>query len=263
MAESSSSTARFQMVGTRAAINDVPVPDVIEQQVQALEDAILRVPDFAFDLSKTLIETICKTILADIGQPAVNLDGPQLLKETTNRLSLLPRGHTETKKTRDSITRTLKGLETAVQGLCELRNNFGLSSHGRDGFSARLDLRQATLAAQAADTIVSFLYRTHRDALAQTPGARVYYEDHADFNDAFDLDNELIRLGDLELLPSRVLYHADTEAYKAALNDFITERDGGEDNGDEPAAAEAAAVPDAAVQEANAEPEDNVEGGPE
>src|SRR5258708_22395366 len=101
-----------------------------------------------------------------------------------------------------------------------------MASHGRDSFSARLDLRQATLAAQAADTIVSFLYRIHRDALMQTPGARVYYEDHADFNEAFDRDNEPVRLGDIELLPSRVLFHGDLEAYKAALNEHLAERSG-------------------------------------
>ena len=56
---------------------------------------------------------------------------------------------------------------------------------------------------------MTFLYRIHRDALMQSPGARVYYEDHADFNEAFDGDNELIRLGDVELLPSRVLFHGD------------------------------------------------------
>ena len=102
--------------------------------------------------------------------------------------------------------------------------------HGRDVFSTRLDLRQATLAAQAADTIVSFLYRIHRDALGRSPGARVYYEDHADFNEVFDNYNELIRLGELELLPSQVLFHVDLQAYKTALNEFIAERDGeGED----------------------------------
>lgn len=100
-----------------------------------------------------------------------------------------------------------------------------MASHGRDSFTARLDLRQATLAAQAADTIVSFLYRIHRDALTQTPGARVYYEDHSDFNEAFDRDYEVIRLGELELLPSRVLFHTDREAYKTALNEYIAERD--------------------------------------
>ena len=113
-----------------------------------------------------------------------------------------------------------------VQGLCEFRNSYGMASHGRDAFSARLDLRQATLAAQAADTIVSFLYRIHRDALSQNPGARIYYEDHADFNEAFDNDNGTIRVSDLGLRPSEVLFKGDLEAYKAALNDHIAEQSG-------------------------------------
>lgn len=236
MAEPSTARARFQMVGARANILDGPIVEVIDQQVRALEDAIERVPDFAFDLAKTLVESVCKTILEDIGRPAdPNWDAPKIMRETITYLSMLPRGHPNAAKARESITKTLNGLHTTVQGLCELRNDYGLASHGRDGFSARLDLRQATLAAQAADTIVSFLYRIHRDALMQTPGARVYYEDHADFNEAFDRDNETIRLGNLELLPSRVLFHADREAYKAALNDHLAERDGTE-NGDGPPA---------------------------
>lgn len=237
MAEPSTVQARFQMVGARAAVLDGPIAEAIEQQINAIENALSSVPDFAFDLSKTLVESVCKTVLADIGQPAgPNWDAPKLLRETTNRLALLPRNHPDPAKARDSVEKTIRGLLQTIQGLCELRNGYGMASHGRDGFSARLDLRHATLAAQAADTIVSFLYRIHRDALMQTPGARVYYEDHADFNEAFDRDNEPIRLGDVELMPSRVLFRGDREAYKAALNDYIAERDGG-DNGT-PGAAE-------------------------
>lgn len=224
---------RFQMVGARAAVLDGPIAEAIEQHINAIESALESVPDFAFDLSKTLVESVCKTVLADIGQPAnPNWDAPRLLKETTSRLALLPPGHPDPVKARDSVEKTIRGLLQSIQGLCELRNGYGMASHGRDSFSARLDLRQATLAAQAADTIVSFLYRIHRDALMQTPGTRVYYEDHGDFNETFDRDNEVIRLGDLELLPSRVLFHTDREAYKAALNDYVAERDGCAD-GDE------------------------------
>ncbi|KND60263.1 abortive phage resistance protein [Candidatus Burkholderia verschuerenii] len=226
MAESSAVQVRFQMVGARAAIADGPFAESIEQQIHAIENALESVPDFAFDLSKTLVESVCKTFLADIGQPAdPNWDAPRLLRETTNRLSLLPRNHPDPQKARDSVEKTIRGLLQTIQGLCELRNNYGMASHGRDNFTARLDLRQATLAAQAADTIVSFLYRIHRDALIQVPGASVYYEDHADFNDAFDRAYEVIKFGELELLPSRVLFHADREAYKNALNEFL-EREG-------------------------------------
>jgi hypothetical protein len=231
------------MVGARAAVLDGPIAEAIEQQIHAIEDALSSVPDFAFDLSKTLVESVCKTVLADIGQPAdPNWDAPKLLKETTNRLALLPRNHPDPAKARDSVEKTIRGLLQTIQGLCDLRNGYGMASHGRDGFSARLDLRQATLAAQAADTIVSFLYRIHRDALMQSPGARVYYEDHASFNDAFDRDNEPIRLGDVELLPSRVLFHGDREAYKAALNEYLAEQSGA-------ANGTGAAAPGAAGQE--------------
>lgn len=234
MADAVTAATRFQMAGARAAVSDGPIAEAIEQQINAIENALESVPDFAFDLSKTLVESVCKTVLADIGRPAdPNWDAPKLLRETTNRLALLPRHHPDPAKARNSVEKTIRGLLQTIHGLCELRNNYSMASHGRDGFSARLDLRQATLAAQAADTIVSFLYRIHRDALMQTPGARVYYEDHADFNEAFDRDNELIRIGALELLPSQVLFHTDREAYKATLNEFLAERDGNGEAGED------------------------------
>jgi hypothetical protein len=238
----------FQMVGARAAMLEGPIAEAIEQQIHAIENALESVPDFAFDLSKTLVESVCKTVLADVGQPSdPNWDAPKLLRETTQRLALLPRGHPDPTRARESIEKTIRGLLQTIQGLCELRNRYGMASHGRDGFSARLDLRQATLAAQAADTIVSFLYRIHRDAMQQSPGARIYYEDHKDFNESFDRDNEVIRLGNLQLLPSRVLFHTDAEAYRAQLNDYITERMGGGDDENDVGSTDGGAVQDTPV----------------
>jgi hypothetical protein len=140
---------RFQMVGARAAVSGGSTSEAIEQHIHAIENALESVPDFAFDLSKTLGESVCKTVLADIGQPVdPKWDAPKLLRETTNRLSLLPRKHPNPAKARDSVEKTIRGLLQTLQGLCELRNNYEMASHGRDVFSARLDLRQATLAAQ-------------------------------------------------------------------------------------------------------------------
>ena len=97
------------MVGTRSAIVDGPRVEPIEQQIEAIENALESVPDFAFDLSKTLVESVCKTMLADIGQPAdPKWDAPKLLKETTNHLNLLPRNHPNPAKTRDSVEKTIR-----------------------------------------------------------------------------------------------------------------------------------------------------------
>ena len=143
-------TYQFQMVGARSAILDGPIAGPIQQQINAIENALASVPDFAFDLSKTLVESVCKTVLADIGYAAdPNWDAPRLLKETTNRLNLLPRNHPDGAKARDSVEKTIRGMLQTIQGLCELRNNYGLASHGRDAFTDRMDLRQATLAAQS------------------------------------------------------------------------------------------------------------------
>ena len=233
MAESSTARAPFQMVGARTAVLDGPIAESIEQQIRIIESSLESVPDFVFDLSKTLVESVCKTVLADLGQPAdPKWSAPRLLKETTNLLALLPRNHPVPAKGRKSVKRTINGLLQTIQGLCELRNSYGMASHGRDGLSARLGLRQATLAAQAADTIVSFLYRSHRDALIQSPGTRIYYEDHTDFNETFDNDNETIRVSDLGLRPSEVLFKGDPGAYKAGLIDHIAEQDGFDDRDD-------------------------------
>ena len=39
------------MVGARSAILDGPIAEAIEQQIDAIENALASVPDFAFDLS--------------------------------------------------------------------------------------------------------------------------------------------------------------------------------------------------------------------
>jgi hypothetical protein len=218
---SESESRPFQMHGCRAAV--LPVAAAFEPQIQAIEDSIQRVPDFAFDLSKALVESVCRTVLADLGTPAdPSWNCPRLLRETTDRLSLLPRGHSNAGTARESVITTIRGLLQTIQGLCELRNSFGMASHGRDISAARLGQRQATLAAQAADAIASFLYRTHRDALAEQPADRVYYEDHPDFNQWLDQQFELIVIGEERLAPSKVLFYTAINSYKLSLTEFLS-----------------------------------------
>ena len=59
MVKPSATQARFLMISTRAAVLDGPTAEAIEQQIHAIENALLSVPDFAFDLSKTLVESVC------------------------------------------------------------------------------------------------------------------------------------------------------------------------------------------------------------
>ncbi|MDT9120715.1 abortive infection family protein, partial [Escherichia coli] len=50
----------------------------------------------------------------------------------STHLAFLPPSASGEAATRDSLKRTLGGLSTAIQGICELRNQCGFASHGSD-----------------------------------------------------------------------------------------------------------------------------------
>src|SRR4051812_5019771 len=117
----SSSVPLFVMHGARAAISNGLLH--IESHVDAIESAVNENPGLAFDLAKTLIESACKTILTErsIGfNPSDDL--PNLYKSTITHLPLLPLAASSSSTVRQSLMRTLNGLHTAIQGVCELRN---------------------------------------------------------------------------------------------------------------------------------------------
>jgi hypothetical protein len=78
---------------------------------------------------------------------------------------------------------------------------------------------QALLAAQAADAIVGFLHRVHRQERA-SPGTRLDYDDNQALNTYVDEANEVVRIFDLEYRPSEVLFRVDQEAYREILSGF-------------------------------------------
>jgi len=86
---------------------------------------------------------------------------------------------------------------------------------------------QARLAAQAADTIVGFLYRIHlQDRTLPTP--RALYDDNSAFNEFVDEAHGLIQIFEVELRPSEVLFQAEPESYRVYLAEFNTEAESSE-----------------------------------
>jgi len=193
----------------------------IEEQVDALERAVVENPGLAFDLAKTLVESACRTILAERKQSHSSDDDlPKLFKTVTAFLPLAPSSASANSGGHNSLKRTLSGLHTALQGVCELRNEFGFASHGTDGTRLRMESIQAMLAAQAADTIVGFLHATHRKDQADHLSPALRLEDHADFNDYIDDAHDSIQIFEFNFRPSEVLFLVDREAYRDALAAF-------------------------------------------
>jgi hypothetical protein len=51
------------------------------------------------------------------------------------------------------------------------------------------------------------------------------YADNKEFNEWFDENEEVVSLGGTSLLPSRVLFDGDTEAYKTSLSEYLGKND--------------------------------------
>ena len=163
----------FVMHGARAAMAGGMVH--ISEQVKSIEWAVIDNPGLAFDLSKTVVESACRTILSERKFSfATDADLPKLFKQVTKILPMMPTVASAETEIRRSLSQTLNGLHTALQGICELRNACGFASHGSDELRPAMESAQALLAAQAADPIVGFLHRLHRQESTDTELGRVW-----------------------------------------------------------------------------------------
>jgi hypothetical protein len=208
------------MHGARAAVAGGMLH--IEEQVKALELAVVENTGLAFDLARTLIESACKTIITERGSTFDKDDDlPKLFKAAALAVPFLPVELAFDAGARKSLQQTLSGLSTALQGVCELRNAFGFASHGSADPRPAMEGVQALLVAQAADAIIGFLYRVHRQDMTRPRSVTMAYDDHAEFNDWIDEQSEPVQILSLPpYRPSDVLFNADLEAYRDLLADY-------------------------------------------
>lgn len=228
----STDSAVFVMHGARAAVAGGMLH--IEEQVKALELAVVENTGLAFDLAKTLVESACKTIITERGGTFDKDDEmSRLFKVASQAVPFLPSALAGDTAARRSLQQTLGGLNTAMQGVCEMRNAFGFASHGSEGPRPVMEGVQALLVAQAADAIIGFLYRVHRQDLTRPKSVMLEYRANPDFNEWLDEQCEPVRILSLPpYRPSDVLFNVDEEAYRDLLNDYEAKDDVGVQPGD-------------------------------
>jgi len=133
----------------------------LRQQIDRIRNAIEDDPDLAIGTAKELLETTCRSILADYGIGAdSNWDVNKLVKETRSVLKLIAEDIPDSAKGAATIKRLLNNLGQVSQGLDELRNLYG-TGHGKDGQFKGLGPRHARLAVGSATTLATFLFETH------------------------------------------------------------------------------------------------------
>ena len=193
----------------------------IAEQVQGIEQAVVEKPGLAFDLAKTLIESTCRTVLGQRSVAyAANDNLSKLFKSATQNLPFLPASASNAAEVRKSLQQTLSGLNSAIQGICELRNKCGFASHGSGEPRPVMESVQARLAAEAADTIVGFIHRVHRQERAPPVPAEPIFEHNSAFNDHIDQSFGPVRVFEAEFRTSEVLFRLEPETYRIYLTEF-------------------------------------------
>jgi hypothetical protein len=138
----------------------------LAEQIRRLEASVETDPSLAIGTAKELIETCCKTILAERGKPVLGTpDVSTLTKATLKELKLVPEGIAEAARGADVMKRLLSNLGTIGNGLAELRGLYG-TGHGKHGSVTGLSARHAKLAVGAAATLTVFLFETHKETKA-------------------------------------------------------------------------------------------------
>lgn len=135
--------------------------DYVTQQINLMESSIENSPHISIGLAKELIETCCKSIFDERSETYdKNWDLGKLMKGTTKLLKLTPDDIPNETRAASSIKQILGSLSAVVQGIGEIRNEYG-SGHGKDGKFKGLQPRHAKLAVGAASTLAIYLLETH------------------------------------------------------------------------------------------------------
>lgn len=162
---------RFKLLGlntfkkAKEELNNYLSDEYVVNQINIMEAAIDNSPELAIGTAKELIETICSTILTELNLDVDRTwDLLQLLKQTTKKLNLTPEGIADEIKASKTIKSILGSLTTVVQGISELRNQYG-SGHGKKASFKGLTARHAKLSVGAASTLAIFLLETHKSRI--------------------------------------------------------------------------------------------------
>jgi hypothetical protein len=112
-------------------------------------------PEGAVTAARTLLETVCKHIIEEMGQACdENADLPKLYTQCAKALNLAPDKHTE-----KSFKTILGNCKSIVGELAHLRNNIG-DAHGHGQRQVKPASRHAELAVNLAGSLAAFLVAT-------------------------------------------------------------------------------------------------------
>lgn len=221
-AEPNGDRPTFRLPAARGALVASPLAQNIERMLDVLEQTPSSDPDLVFDLCRALIESVCKTILTDLGESIPSKPNAEILVSlVVKRFKLFLDPKSVEFKSKRAVGDTVNGINKFVRGIGEYRRLFGKASHGRDGYSESLDISHAYLVVGVTDALVGFLFSAHQRMHGEER-QRAEYGDYPDFDRYLDDEHDpspILVFGDPKN-PSEVLYAVNQQGYIKRLNDW-------------------------------------------
>lgn len=133
--------------------------DYVHRQIKRMEESLQKDdPELAIGTAKEFLETLCKTILRNLGQTKISTDDfPALVRQTTKQLTIIPSGLANSEAIKKTITILINNLASIGHHLAELRNPYG-TGHGKDANHIGLEIHHARLAVGVATALGVFLF---------------------------------------------------------------------------------------------------------
>lgn len=229
----------FQLRGCRELLEKYGDSPSIRSQIEVIERAIPGDPGLAFTHCRGLLETVCRTILADRGvEPNEQYPKPSwLMSQALKVLKLTPSNFDGDDRVEDGVASVVRGLNQLINGVVALRDSQGVGPHGQDAMQAVLSGDYATICANAVDSAAALLYRLHKKQAEIDPLKRLRYGDHPTFDAALD-KKFAWGIDEIPISASKALHHQELQEYRRLLVEFIEagealEADAGFDEGEE------------------------------
>lgn len=202
----------------------------LTEQKERLEQALERQDcPVVLDTSKSLLETVFKTILSDrLSNANLNQNMGALYRDVRDSLQF---------NMDDSANSMILRLTNAiVHNVTELRNAYGASSHGKDGyFESPITPTDAFFIGNISDVFCSYIYTRHKESSDRSLPARIYYPDYPEFNDWLDeqYPGYVLPTGG-EIPSSEIMFELESEIYREMLIQYNnTEIEDAEEGNDE------------------------------
>ncbi len=209
---------------TSALVSMGDAVHLIEQKERVEQAIVSGDAALVLDTSKSLLESVFKTILLDrVVDPKIDQDMNPLFRTVKDSLVLNRNAEA------DSIFKRIGS--NLVHQVAELRNRFGAASHGDDGFyNNPIEIPEAEMVAKMVDALSGLLIFKHKANKDPSIAARIFYNDYPEFNDFCDgqWDEYEIPLGENQTLiipASKIIFNTDEQAYREMLLQYLSTKE--------------------------------------